>query len=276
MIGIATMLSSSVTGSAAPMFSFARSRPVSEIIGAALPVTLLLNIVAIPIIYIVAIPMGMLAATRRGTWIDIVSGVVFIALFSVPVVWAGTLAVGYLGNQRALGDWAFPAAGLQSPGARDMTFLPVWTDAGFERGFLLDTLWHMALPVLCLVYSGFAVLSKQTRAAMLENFNADFVRTARAKGVAARTIVFKHVFRNSLLPLITIFATVFPAMLAGSVVVESIFSIPGMGSELISAINLRDRELLLAITVIASIVNILALLLADLLYALADPRIAYD
>jgi microcin C transport system permease protein len=257
-------------------FSFARSRPVSEIIGAALPVTLLLNIVAVPIIYIVAIPMGILAATRRGTWIDIASGVLFIALFSVPVVWAGTLAVGYLGNQRVLGDWAFPAAGLNAADAREMAFLPAWGPDGFERGFLLDTLWHMTLPVLCLVYAGFAVLSKQTRAAMLENFNADFVRTAKAKGVAGRTIVFKHVFRNSLLPLITIFATVFPAMLAGSVVIESIFSIPGMGSELIAAINLRDRELLLAITVIASTVNILALLLADLLYALADPRIAYD
>ena len=256
-------------------YSFARSRPASSIIAGALPTTLLLNAIAVPIIYFVAIPMGMLAATRRGSWIDVGSGVLFVALWSIPVVWAGVLAVGYLGSKQVLGDWAFPSAGLNSLGADGFTFLPTF-EGGFHRGYLLDTLWHVALPVACLVYGGFAVLSKQTRAAMLDNFNADFVRTAKAKGVAPRDIVLRHVFRNSLLPLITMFATVFPFMLAGSVVVETIFSIDGMGRTLIQAIQLRDRELLLAIVVIVSVVNMLALLLADLLYALADPRITYD
>jgi peptide/nickel transport system permease protein len=134
----------------------------------------------------------------------------------------------------------------------------------------------MVLPVACLVYTGFAILSKQTRAAMLENFNADYVRTAKAKGVSRKDVVFRHVFRNSLLPIITMFVSIFPAMLGGSVVIERIFSVPGMGNLIIDAINLRDRELLLANALIVGLVNMLALLLADILYALADPRISYD
>jgi peptide/nickel transport system permease protein len=253
--------------------SFARGRPVFDLIITALPVTLLLNLIAFPIVYLVAIPCGMLAAVRQGRWQDVTLGGIFVALWSIPTVWAGVLCLGYLASDQYLG--AFPVGGLNDKGADTFTFLPTWGEMGFERGFLLDTLWHIALPVLCLVYGGFAVLSKQTRAAMLENFNADYVRTAKAKGVEQKTIVFAHVFRNSLLPLITMFATVFPATLAGSVVIERIFSVPGMGSMVIEAIYLRDREVLLANTLMIAAVNLLALLLADILYALADPRISY-
>lgn len=154
--------------------------------------------------------------------------------------------------------------------------LPQTVGGEWQRGFILDTLWHLVLPVGCLVYTGFAILSKQTRAAMLENFNADYVRTAKAKGVSRKDVVFRHVFRNSLLPIITMFVSIFPAMLGGSVVIEAIFSVPGMGSLIVDAINLRDRELLLANALIVGLVNMLALLLADVLYALADPRISYD
>lgn len=255
--------------------SFSKGQPVVDLLLRALPVTLLLNLLAFPIIYMVAIPTGILAATRQGSWFDVASGALFVALWSVPVVWAGTLAVGYLASEDYLG-W-FPPTGLSDLDADRMRFFPAENEAGvFERGYLLDRVWHLCLPVACLVYAGFAVLSKQTRAAMLDNFNADYVRTAKAKGVPARSIVFRHVFRNSLLPVITIFASVFPAMLSGSVVVESIFNVPGMGRLIIESINLRDREVLLANTLMVAVVNLLALLMADILYALADPRISYD
>jgi ABC-type dipeptide/oligopeptide/nickel transport system permease component len=255
--------------------SFSRSRPVVDLISDALPVTLLLNFVAFPIIYLIAIPTGMLAATRRGSIFDVSSGTLFIALWSFPIVLAGVLAIGYLANTQYLG--AFPVSGLHSSAAENFTYLPGRDASGnWNRGYLLDTLWHMALPVMCLVYGGFAVLSKQTRAAMLDNFNADYVRTAKAKGVAGKDIVFRHVFRNSLLPLITMFVTIFPAMLSGSVVIEKIFTIEGMGKLAIDAINLRDREVILATTLMIAGVNLLALLLADILYALADPRISYE
>ncbi len=254
--------------------AFSRGRPVSELIGEALPVTILLNLIATPIIYFIAIPSGMLAASRKGSLADVGLGGLFLALFSVPSVLAGVLALGFLSSPDYLNG--FPTAGLHSKAADSMRFLP-GTDASgaFTRGWLLDHVWHIVLPVSCLVYGGFAVLSKQTRAAMLENFNADYVRTAKAKGVSAKDVIFRHVFRNSLLPLITMFVTIFPAMLAGSVVIERIFSVPGMGYLLIEAINLRDRELILANTAMIAVVNLLALLLADILYALADPRITY-
>ena len=254
--------------------AFSRSRPVKDLILEALPVTLLLNLVALPLIYLIAVPSGMLAARYRGSWFDIASGACFVAFWSIPTIWAGVMAIGYLADNEQLG-W-FPVSGLHGNTAEAMTFLPSKGVNGWTAGYLFDTLWHVALPVACLVYTGFAVLAKQTRAAMLDNFSQDYVRTAKAKGVSDRVVMWRHIFRNSLLPLITIFVTIFPAMLSGSIVVEMIFSIPGMGSLILEAITLRDRELILANTFMIAIVNLLALLLADLLYAAADPRVTYD
>lgn len=250
--------------------SFAKNRPVAKMISEALPVTLLLNLTAFPIIYLIGVPSGMLAATRKGGWADVGLGSFYLSLWSVPVVLAGVLLHGYLASAGY-----FPSSGLHDADERDFLFLPSTRDGVWAPGFLLDTLWHMVLPVICLVYAGFAVLSKQTRAAMLDNFNADYVRTAKAKGVPGLTIVLRHVFRNSLLPVITLFVSIFPAMLAGSVVVERIFTVPGMGTMILDAITQRDREVILANSTIIVIVNLLALLLADILYAMADPRISY-
>jgi microcin C transport system permease protein len=256
--------------------AYSRQRPVLDLIASALPVTLMINLIAFPIIYAVAIPGGMLAAVRRGTLLDTGMGVLFLALWSIPVVLAGVFAIGFLASP----DYpihAFPVSGLHSNNAAEMRFLPSRGPGGeFAPGYLLDVLWHLCLPVLCLTYTGFAILSKQTRAAMLDNFNADYVRTAKAKGVSDRDVMLRHVFRNSLLPLITMFVTIFPAMLSGSVIVEKIFTVPGMGSLIIEAINLRDRELILANTLMIAGVNLLALLLADILYAIADPRVSYE
>jgi len=252
--------------------SFTKSRPVIDLIKDALPITIMLNLIALPIIYFIAIPCGMLAAVKSGSLFDRLSGALFIGLWSFPIPLAGVLAVGYLASEDYLG-W-FPVAGLHDANADTFAYLPSFA-GGFERGYLLDIVWHVCLPVLCLVYGGFAVLSKQTRAAMLDNFNMDYVRTAKAKGVANKNIIFAHVFRNSLLPLITMFVSIFPAMLAGSVVIEQIFTVPGMGRLTLESINLRDRELLLANTMMISAVNLLALLLADILYAFADPRISF-
>jgi microcin C transport system permease protein len=276
-----------VVSLAPPDFGVAYSnyRPVLDQILERLPVTIMLNLVAIPIIYIVAIPSGVLAAVRRGSMFDVGLGSIYIGLYSFPIVLAGVLCVGFLASKQYLG--LFPVAGLSAQDAATYTFLPTYeaipSAAGastpsyvFHPGWLLDRMWHMGLPVLCLVYGGFAILSKQTRAAMLENLNSDYVRTAKAKGVAGNDVVFHHVLRNSLLPLITIFVTVFPLMLAGSVVVEHIFTIEGMGTLLLDAINNRDLEVILANTVMIAVVNLTALLLADVLYAIADPRITYD
>jgi ABC-type dipeptide/oligopeptide/nickel transport system permease component len=254
--------------------SFSIGRPVIDLISEALPVTVLLNLLAIPIIYLVAVPFGIHAASRHNRLFDKVSGTVFVMFWSIPVVWAGVLAIGFLADKEYLG--LFPASGLHSNNADNMPYLPTWVAGAFEPGYLLDLLWHVVLPVMCLVYGGFAVLAKQTRAAMLDNYTMDFVRTARAKGVSNHDVQWYHVFRNSLLPIITIFVLVFPAMLAGSVVVERIFSVPGMGSLILQAIFNMDRDVVLANVFIIAVLNLIALLLADILYAMADPRVTYD
>jgi len=150
------------------------------------------------------------------------------------------------------------------------------TEGDWTRGFLLDRLWHVILPVICLAYAGFAFLSKLTRSAVLENLLSDYARTARAKGLAEQTVLWRHVFRNSLLPLITVSATLLPSLLAGSVIVESIFSIDGMGQLAVEAVKGRDRELVLSVTLLSGLLTLIGYLIADIGYALADPRVSYD
>ena len=255
--------------------AFSKNRPVWDLIIEALPVTLLINLIAFPISYFIAVPTGVIASVRRGSWFDTLTGVLYLSLYSIPTVLAGVFAIGFLANNQYLG--LFPVSGMHDTTADTMAFLPSTNDAGvYKCGWLLDVVWHIALPVLCLTYGSFAILSKQTRASMLDNLSADYVRTAKAKGVARNDVVVRHVFRNSLLPLITMFVGIFPAMLGGSVVVERIFSVPGMGSLVLDAISNNDRDLILADVLMIAAVNVFALLLADILYAVADPRVSYE
>ncbi|QNN22207.1 ABC transporter permease [Planctomycetales bacterium ZRK34] len=254
--------------------SFSKGRPVIDLYKEALPVTLLLNLVTMPIVYIIAIFSGIYAARHRGKLIDVGSGVTLLGLWSIPTIWAGVMLIGFFAS-REYWYW-FPSSGLNSTLATQMSFLPSWSGGVFERGWLLDRCWHLVLPVACLTYGGFAFLSKLMRSAMLENLSADYVRTARAKGLADRVVLWQHAFRNSLLPLITIAASIVPGLLAGSIIVESIFSIPGMGLLTIKAINARDRELVLAGALIAGLLSMISILIADLCYVLADPRVSYD
>lgn len=255
--------------------AFSKNRPVWDLIIEALPVTLLINLIAFPISYLIAVPTGVIASVRRGSWFDLLTGVLYLSLYSIPTVLAGVFAIGFLANNQYLG--LFPVSGLHDTTADTMAFLPSTNAAGvYKCGWLLDVMWHIALPVLCLTYGSFAILSKQTRASMLDNLSADYVRTAKAKGVARNDVVVRHVFRNSLLPLITMFVGIFPAMLGGSVVVERIFSVPGMGSLVLDAISNNDRDLILADVLMIAAVNVFALLLADILYAVADPRVSYE
>jgi peptide/nickel transport system permease protein len=132
------------------------------------------------------------------------------------------------------------------------------------------------LPVIALSYGGLAFLAKLTRSSLLENLAADYARTARAKGVDEESVLWRHVFRNSLLPLITVSATLLPSLLAGSVIVESIFSIDGMGKLAVEAVQTRDRELVLSVTLISGLLTLVGYLLADIAYAIVDPRVSYD
>ena len=249
-------------------------RPVSEILAERIPITLLLNLITLPLIYVIGIVVGVKAATERGGRFDIVSSVSMLALWSIPTMLAGVLLLGFLANTQYL-QW-FPTAGISSLAAKDMPFLPYMLGGEFVPGYLLDRLWHLVLPIICLSYAGFAGLAKLTRTSVLEYLQADYARTARAKGLAEEDVLWKHVFRNSLLPLITVSAGLLPSLLAGSLVVENIFSINGMGQLAVDAVKGRDRELVLSITWISGFLTLIGYLIADFCYTLVDPRVTYD
>lgn len=254
--------------------SFSQHRPVGAVIADALPITLLLELASLPIIYGISIWTGIAAARSRGEILDVGLGSVLIALWSMPEIWIGVLMIGLLTNRVEYVHW-FPTNGLHDVLSDSMRFMPSWGPHGFERGWLLDMAWHMVLPLICLSYGSFAFLSRLQRGALLEALNQDFVRTARAKGLAERAVLYRHAFRNSLMPLITVAANVLPGLIAGSVIIETIFGIQGMGKLAIDAVEARDRELLLSVTLIASILQLIGFLIADLTYAVADPRVSY-
>jgi len=254
--------------------SWIRRQPVMDIFATALPITLLLNAVTIPIIYAIAVTAGIYAARTRGKAFDLISGTTFMALWSIPVMCTGVLMLGFLANKDYL--QAFPTGGLHSTLAQAMPFLPHHTASGWEAGWLTDFIWHLVLPVACLTYGGFAFLSKLMRASVLENLSADFARTARAKGLSEKVVLFRHVLRNSLLPLITVAASILPGLIGGAVIVESIFSINGMGKTMVDAIFVKDQDVVMAETLVVGVVTLFSLLLADVCYAIADPRVSYD
>jgi peptide/nickel transport system permease protein len=239
-----------------------RGRPCADLIAERLPTTLALTIPSLAIIALVAIPLGVIAARRAGTTVDrAISGTV-LALWSVPVVWAATLAVTILGSRAIMGDHALPIRGLHSPESDALPLGP----------WLLDFARHAFLPILCLVYAGLAVLTRQTRSAVLEALAHPSITAARAKGVPESGIVWRHALSNSLLPIITLLSSAFAGVFAGSVIVESVFSIDGMGRLLLDAISRRDRELILAITTIGALITMVSVLVADLAISAVDPR----
>ena len=244
--------------------SIKHHRAVVELIKERLPITLSLNLIAFVLIYTISLPLGVFAAVRHKRFFDRASSVVLFMLWALPSMWVGQMMIGYLCGPTFL-NW-FPPAGLSSNNAEQMAFFP----------WLWDRLWHLVLPVVCLTYGGFAYLTKQVRAGMLDNLRADYVRTARAKGLAERVVIFRHAFRNSVIPVITIMATILPAMLGGSVIIERIFSIPGMGLLAFEAVTTRDYNVVMAVATIGGMMNLVGLLLGDIAYAIADPRISFE
>lgn len=255
--------------------SFVWQRPAGALIAERLPITLLLNALSLPLALAISIATGVWSAQHRGKWQDWGTGTALLALYSVPVIWAGVMFIGFLANVQYVR--LFPAGELLSLSAAEQPFFPSrGEDGGFRPGYLLDAIWHLALPVLCLTYTQFAFLSKLTRTSMLETLSSDYVRTARAKGIMPGVVLWRHAFRNAIGPLITVLASLLPAIIAGSVVVERIFTIDGMGSLVVESLLRQDRELFLSLTLVTLLLTIVSYLLADLAYAVADPRVSYE
>jgi peptide/nickel transport system permease protein len=239
--------------------------PVWDKIVARLPVTVILELLSIAITFAVAIPLGIYSSVRNGTFLDRMSTVTVFALYSLPTFWVGTLILVFLCGGDYL-DW-FPSAGLRSldydPG------WPLWKRAA-------DYLWHLGMPLLCFTYASFAWLSRFMRTSMLENARQDYIRTARAKGLPERQVVLKHMLRNSLIPIITILAGILPGLIGGAVIIETIFSVPGLGQLAYQAVLARDYPVLQALLAASSALTLLGILLSDIALALVDPRINFD
>jgi peptide/nickel transport system permease protein len=244
--------------------SFKDRRPVWDKIRDRLPVTIVLNVVSIVLTYLIAIPLGIHSAVRPGSRLDSASTTATFMLYSLPSFWVGTLILIYLCG----GDYfrLFPPAGLHS-----LDYSPDWPLVRRTT----DYAWHVAMPVLCTTYASFAALSRYMRSSMLENARQDYIRTARAKGLSERVVILKHMLRNSLIPMVTLLAGILPALIGGAVIIETIFSIPGIGQLGYQAILARDYPVVLGLFAISSLLTLVGILLADLLLALVDPRISF-
>ena len=253
--------------------SYIAARPVWPIIREALPVTITLQLVSLPVSVGLALLTGIFSARHRGKTQDVATSTVLLATYSVPVIWLGVMLIGFLANVEYQ-HW-FPAGGLHSIRADSMSFLPGFGEDGFEPGYLLDSAWHLVLPVICISYGTVAFYSKLTRTALLETLGSDFVRTARAKGLPEGVVLYRHAFRNSLIPLITVAASFLPRLVTGSIVVETIFNINGMGRLAIESLFRNDRELFLSVSLIILVLQMAGYLIADILYMIADPRVSY-
>ena len=183
-------------------------------------------------------------------------------LFSLPSFWIGTLAMVFLCG----GDffYVFPPGGLTS-----VNYSPAWSVLAASPGSRLA----LCLPVAMLSYAGFASLSRFMRSSMLENMRQDFVQTARAKGLSERVVIYKHVLRNSLIPIVTIMASILPGLISGSVIIETIFSIPGLGQLGYEAVLARDYPIIMAVFTISSLLTLLSILLSDLLLTSSIPAL---
>ncbi len=225
----------------------------------ALPITLMINLLGILIIFSISIVLGTLASVRQNTWVDrSITLFVFVG-FAIPGFWLALLLMYWTG---VVNQW-LPISGLHSPG-----YLNLSATAQF-----LDLLKHLALPVFISSLSGLAGISLYVRNGMLEVLNQDFITTARAKGINEKRVVFVHALKNAILPLITIVGLSIPGLIGGSVIAESIFAIPGMGKLFYDAVLMRDFPVIMGILTIGSFLTLIGNLLADLGYAWADPRV---
>jgi peptide/nickel transport system permease protein len=234
-------------------------RKVWDKIRERIPVTLSINLLSEAIIFLVAVPLGLYAAVRRGSLFDRTSTVVVFVGFAMPGFWLALLLMILFGVRL---PW-LPISGLVSLDYDSLSFL----------GKAADRARHLALPVFVGAFSGLAGLSRYMRSNMLEVIRQDYIATARAKGLRERAVLFRHALRNALLPVITILGLSVPGLLGGSVIMESIFAIPGLGQLFFQGVMARDYPLILAELVLTAILTLLGNLLADVGYAMADPRI---
>mgnify|MGYP002527528360 CR=1 FL=1 len=234
--------------------------PVAPELMRRLMVTVPLSLVAVLLSYLIALPLGIFSVRNQGTKIDGGLTVVLFILYSIPTFWAGLMLILIFGKT---GLDLLPVLGLHDKDA----------DSLGAVAYAWDVVKHAVLPILTLTYGSLAYLSRQMRAGMLEVIRQDYIRTARAKGLSERVVVYKHALRNSMIPVLTLLASILPILIGCSIIVERVFDIPGMGSYAFEGLLRRDFYIVMATTIFVGIMTQFGILLSDITYSLVDPRI---
>lgn len=242
--------------------SFSKHAEVTRILAETIPNTLLLTFFALVFNFFIGIALGVTTALKRGSLTDHTVNITSLFVYSMPEFWLGLMLI--LGVSLHLD--LLPASGMHSPMAR---FLPPWE-------YFWDLVRHMILPVFVLGVASAAATGRYMRGSLLEVINQDYIRTARAKGLSEVLVIGKHALRNAMIPIITLLGLSLPFLLGGAVIVETVFAWPGMGKLTVDAIFARDYPLIIACTLVSGVMVIAGNLLADILYAVVDPRIRYE
>ncbi len=234
-------------------------RPVWDKIKERIPITLIINILSLVIIFIIALPVGITSATHRYSLFDKVTTVVVFIGFAVPTFWFALLLMMFFGVHLNL----LPISGIKSLQYENLDMI----------GKIIDLAKHLILPVFVSAFGGIAGISRYMRSSMLEIIRQDYITTARAKGLTESKIIYRHALRNALLPIITILGLSVPGLIGGSVIFEQIFGIPGMGQLFYMSVMTRDYPLVMGILTIGAVLTLVGNMLADIGYTVADPRV---
>ncbi len=247
-----TWLGGAVTGDLG--FSLDSGRSVGDLLGERVGPTIYLMGLSLLLSVLIAVPLGLLAAVRKGKLTDYAASVVSLGAVCTPPFFLGILGIYIFSLKLGL----LPSAGMSTPGSPSVG----------------DSLLHLIMPLVILGFAGSGQLTRYVRSSVIAELHSDYVRTAEAKGVSAGGVVTKHVLRNALIPVITIIALSLPGLLAGAVVIETVFAWPGMGQLAIAAFTGRDYPVIIGFALFFSIMVLVSNLIADLLYTLVDPRVS--
>lgn len=255
-------------------------RPVLTVIAEHWQYSIFLGLASLMLSYFISIPLGVLAAVKQNQFADRGIGIALFVLYSLPSFFVATMLATYLtpASTGMFDSWPRFVQSLHSSmqvfpisGARDVDPLDVTT-----WQLMKDIVWHMVLPVVALTYSSLAVLSRYARTGLLDVIRADYIRTARAKGLSESVVILKHAVRNGMIPILTLLGLTLPVVIGGSIIIEYIFAIDGMGVLMLNAITARDYNIIMGILLISSILTLIGILISDISYALVDPRISLE
>ncbi|HYG58420.1 MAG TPA: ABC transporter permease, partial [Symbiobacteriaceae bacterium] len=245
--------------------SYQSQRPVLETWVERLPATIQLNLIDFLLVYLLAIPLGVISAVRQYSWLDYGATTFSFLGYSMPEFWVGLMLIIGIALRS---NGAIPTSGYQS---YDVTW-----ETHTWLGIFLDRAKYMLLPVITLVFGGMAALTRYMRNSMLEVLKEDYIRTARAKGLAERIVIYKHALRNALLPIITISGAFVAGLFGGSIIIENVFAWPGVGQYAIGAVNSQDHPVVMALLIFTFVINTIVSFSIEIVYVWVDPRIRYS